>query len=97
VLLLILVTYSLAVTFDESWAPLIVVLVQIVTVWFALRTSGAGRWVRISASMILAASAVVAAVELLTGATDEPSPAIFAASSLLCPEARSAQEPGAGH
>jgi hypothetical protein len=83
VLLLILVTYSVAVAFDESWAPPIVVLVQIVTVWFALRTSGGFRWVKIFASVILAASAVVAAVDLLTGATDEPLPAIFAASSLL--------------
>ena len=83
VLLLIIVTYSLAVALDESWAPPLVALVQIVTVWFALRTSRASRPVRIAADVILGATAVVAVIEVSTGAADVPSPSIFAASSLL--------------
>jgi hypothetical protein len=83
VLLLITVTYSLAVAVDESWAPPLVVLVQIVTVWFSLRTSRAARTVRIAANVILAATAVIAVLEVSMGDLDDPSPLIFAASGLL--------------
>jgi hypothetical protein len=83
VLLLIIVTYSLAVAVDESWAPPLVVLVQIVTVWFSLRTSRALRTVRIAANVILTATAVIAVLEVSMGDIDHPSPWIFAASSLL--------------
>jgi Ion channel len=83
VLLLIIVTYSLAVAADPSWGPLLVALVQIVTVWFALRTSRSRREVRIVASVILAATAVIAVLEVSVGDPNDPSPWIFAASGVL--------------
>jgi len=83
VLLLLIVTYTLAVAFDESWAAPLVAVVSVVTVWFALRTSRAGRPVRIAVDVILAATTVVAVLEVSTGVTDDPSPVLFAASSVL--------------
>ena len=43
VLLLILATYVLATSLKANWVPSALLFVQIVTVWFALRTSRARR------------------------------------------------------
>jgi hypothetical protein len=64
VLLLILVTYALSAGLSSSWAPSLVIVVQIVTVWVALRASRARRPARVFASCALALSAVAAVANL---------------------------------
>ena len=83
VLLLIIVTYSLAVAASGSLAAPMVAFVQIVTVWMALRTSRSSPPVRIAAGVILAATAIIAILEVSVGDTDDPSPWIFVASGVL--------------
>ena len=56
VLLLILVTYGMSVSLRGRWSAPIVLLVQIVTVWFALRTAKARRSVRLAAECSLTTS-----------------------------------------
>ena len=64
VLLLILVTYALSAGLSTSWAASLVIVVQIVTVWVALRASRARRSARVLASCALALSALAAAANL---------------------------------
>jgi hypothetical protein len=81
VLLLTVVTYVLAASATASWAP-IVILAQIVTVWFALRTSEASRAVRLAADVALLAAALLAVAELFGGWTNQGG-VLFAASCVL--------------
>jgi hypothetical protein len=64
VLLLILVTYGLSAGLSTSWAASLVIVVQIVTVWVALRASRARRSARVLASCALAVSALAAVANL---------------------------------
>jgi len=64
VLLLILVTYGLSAGLSTSWAASLVIVVQIVTVWVALRASRARRSARVLASCALALSALAAVANL---------------------------------
>ncbi|MGO8961946.1 MAG: ion channel [Streptosporangiaceae bacterium] len=64
VLLLILVTYGLSAAISASWAGSLVIAVQIVTVWVALRASRARRSARVFASCALAISALAAVANL---------------------------------
>jgi Ion channel len=64
VLLLILVTYALSAALSASWAASLVIAVQIVTVWVALRASRARRSARVLTSCALAASALAAVANL---------------------------------
>jgi hypothetical protein len=84
VLLLILVTYGMSVSLGGRWSAPVVLLVQVVTVWFALRTSQARRSVRLTADVVLVAAAVVAVVDVIVrrGGGDS-SPAIFIVGSAL--------------
>jgi hypothetical protein len=84
VLLLILVTYGMSVSLRASWSASVVLLVQIVTVWFALRTSKARRSVRLTANVALIAVVAVAVVDLIVHKGDtETFPAIFIIGSAL--------------
>jgi hypothetical protein len=64
VLLLILATYGLSAGLSASWAPSLVIVMQIVTVWVALRASRARRSARVLASCALALSALAAVANL---------------------------------
>ena len=64
VLLLILITYALSAGLSTSWAASLVIVVQIVTVWVALRASRARRSARVLASCALALSALAAVANL---------------------------------
>jgi hypothetical protein len=64
VLLLILLTYVLSVTFTEGRTVSIVVAVQIATIWVALRASEARRRLRMIAGVFAALSALVAILNL---------------------------------
>ncbi len=64
VLLLILVAYALSAALSASWAGSLVIAVQIVTVWVALRVSRARRSARLLTSCALAVSALAAVANL---------------------------------
>lgn len=83
VLLLIVLTYTLAVSSRSRWGASVVLLVQIATVWFVLRTSRAGRSVRIAANFVFALAAVVAAANVLVGTDETPSWFLLLASVVL--------------
>ncbi|MEX2274022.1 MAG: ion channel [Actinomycetota bacterium] len=83
VLLLIVLTYGLSSTLSAAWAPSVVLFVQIVTVWFALRTSGARRSVLLVASVVLLIAGVVGAVGVFASSSEDVPPLIFFVSCLL--------------
>jgi hypothetical protein len=70
VLLMIVVTYVLAISLSETWAFAIVLFAQIATVWFTLRTSRARRAVRRAGDILLVLAGLVAVAYLVTGADD---------------------------
>jgi hypothetical protein len=82
VLLLIVATYVLSASLDERIGSSIVLLVQIASVWFALRTSRSRRGVRIGADIVLVGAAALAVASAIAGSS-EASPAVFVASCLL--------------
>jgi hypothetical protein len=82
VLLLIVLTYALSISQDRSpLAASAVLLVQIVTVWFALRTSEARRGLRLAATVVLIAAGFIAVAGGVTG--DSSLWAVLLASSIL--------------
>jgi Ion channel len=60
VLGLIVATYVAAVWVDAAWSPSLLVVLQVVTVWFALRTSRVRRGTRRVADVVLALALVAA-------------------------------------
>ena len=65
VLLSIVVTYAIAVTLTNTRAASLIIAVQVLTVWLALRASRARRPVRAAADVALAVALVAAVVGLL--------------------------------
>jgi uncharacterized membrane protein HdeD (DUF308 family) len=64
VLLLILLTYGVSITFSEGRAVSVVVAVQIATIWVVLRASEARRHLRMMAGVFAVLSAVAAILNL---------------------------------
>jgi hypothetical protein len=60
VVLLILLTYVVSVSVEAEWGASLVVVVQVATVWFALRTSRARRSARLVADALLVLASAVA-------------------------------------
>jgi hypothetical protein len=83
VLLLIVLTYTLAVSLSGWWASTLVLLVQVVTVSFALRTSRARRSLLLIARAALAAAVLVAAARVLGGSDVWLGAGVITASSIL--------------
>jgi hypothetical protein len=83
VLIFIIVSYALAVSLNGSWAPSVVLLAQIVTVWFALRTSNAKRGVLMLAGGLLLVAGVVGIVALFVGTAQHPLTLAFVVSCVL--------------
>jgi len=82
VLLLIVVSYALATSTSGRVGATAVLAVQIVTVWFALRTSRAHRSVRLAAFALMAYAAFAGIAGVLT--TDDSQAAwLFLANGLL--------------
>src|SRR5262245_19688138 len=82
VLALIVATYVVAVSSSPQWAP-VVMLMQVVTVWFASRTSRAVRAVRIVVDGILVVAVLFAFLDIFSGLPDEPESRVFAISAVL--------------
>jgi hypothetical protein len=82
VLGLIVATYVVAVSASARWAP-VVMLIQVVTVWFALRTSRTARVIRIVVDALLVVAVLFAFLDVFTGLPDEPESRVFAISAVL--------------
>ena len=83
VLLLLLATYMLSVSLTEPWGRSAVLMLQIATVWLALRVAQARRSVMLTASVALAVAAVVAVLNLVGSDGSGLAGAIFFISALL--------------
>src|SRR5829696_9634081 len=82
VLAMIVVTYVLAATLAQPWAVMVLLMVQITTVWLALRTAHAPRGFRLLANGLFVLAAV-AAVAHLVAQGDSTMPYVFTAASVL--------------
>jgi hypothetical protein len=83
VLVLIVITYGLSVSFRSVWSPTIVLLAQAVTVWVALRTSHARRAIRLTADAVVVAAVVVAVLDAVLREGGQPLPVVFIMGSIL--------------
>jgi Ion channel len=83
VLLLVVVTYIVSVSFTEAQAASIVLVVQLVTVWLTLRTSRARPVVRRTADIVLGLAAVVAVGSFFVHQRGTELGGIFAVCCLL--------------
>ena len=83
VIVMIVVTYGLAIQVAQPVGATVVLFVQIWTVWLALRTSHARRWLRSSANVMFALAGILAVVSLFQEEGDELLRYLFMASSLL--------------
>lgn len=86
VLLLIAITYAVAASVTGSaraWGASLVLVIQVATVWFALRTSGAHRIVRLFADVVLAVAVAIAIGAAVLTDGNDPSLVVLLCSSLL--------------
>ena len=83
VLILIVVTYVVAVTLTQPWGATIVLAVQIAAVTVTLHVSHARRLVRVVAIVALVLSGIVALGNLIYPCDDGLLPFLFACSTLL--------------
>lgn len=83
VVVMIVVTYVVAVASTESWALTVVLLVQIATVWLTLHTSHASRPLRRIAEVLFALAAVVGLLHLFNRTDDAVLALVFVAGGLL--------------
>jgi Ion channel len=83
VLLLVVVTYVVSVSFTEAQAASIVLVVQLATVWLTLRTSRARPVVRRVANIVLSLAAVVAVGSFFVHQRGTELGGIFAVCCLL--------------
>ena len=84
VMVLIFVTYLLSVTVTASWGKALVLVVQIATVWLALRISHARRGIIVVATLALAIALVVAVLSLVgVGEESTLAGAVFLTSGIL--------------
>jgi hypothetical protein len=81
-ILLIVITYALAVTVTQRWTVSLLLLVQVVTVWQALRASGARPGVRLGAAAVFLLALVAAVVNVVSTAGELVGYAFLAASVL---------------
>ena len=83
VVLLIMITYVVSVSVQAEWGASLVLVVQVATVWFALRTSRAQRAARLVADVLLVLAFVVAILAPLLDTSRGTSTFVLAASVVL--------------
>lgn len=83
VLVAILVTYLLSVSLTGVWARSVILLLQMVTVWLALRVSKSHPRVRVVSTVIVVLALVVAVVNLFGKDSEALSAIVFLTGSLL--------------
>lgn len=82
-LVMIMVTYLLAATLSQPWAPTLLLFTQIATVWQALRISAARRGVRIAASGLFVLSTIAALANLFATRSPVLAGVAFLAAAVL--------------
>ncbi len=83
ILVLLLITYVASATATQQWQRSIIVVLQVLTVWLALRVAGARRVVLTIAAIALAYAVVVAVVALFSDESDLTTGLLFIASTAL--------------
>jgi len=83
VLLLIVATYVLTATVSWQWGATVLLLVQISTVWLALRASLARRGLRLVANGLFCFAAVAAVANLVANGKPAVQPSVFMAAGVL--------------
>jgi diacylglycerol kinase family enzyme len=83
VLVLLIVTYVLAVTLTEQWGATILLFAQMATVWLALRTSMARRGLRLIATVLFILAGIAAVANLLAQQDPHFTVAAFLAAAVL--------------
>jgi hypothetical protein len=83
VLLMIVVSYVLATTLSQQWAVTVLLMVQIATVWLALRASQAPRGFRLVANGLFVLAAVAGVANLAAPSDSTLEPYVFTAASVL--------------
>jgi hypothetical protein len=83
VLLLLVVTYVLATALSRPWGATVLLLVQIATVWLALRTSQARRGLRMAANGLFVLAAAAAVAYLVAPSEPDLEPYVFVAAGVL--------------
>jgi len=83
VLVLVVLTYVVSVSFVAGWAQSVVLAIQIATVWLTFRTARAALSRRVLASVVFVAVAAVAFVNLFIVLTSEALAVAFVVSALL--------------
>src|SRR5687768_11102670 len=83
VLLMIVFSYSLAVSLPWEWGTSLVVAVQIGTVWVALHTSRARHRLRVTASVLVILASVAAVANLFASDADGLVALTFLAGAIL--------------
>lgn len=83
VLMLVVLTYLVSVSFADGWAQWVVIAIQFLTVWFTFRTARAALSVRTVIGMALGAVVLVTVVDTLLPVASPMLAAAFVLSSLL--------------
>ena len=83
VLLLLVATYVLATALSRPWGATALLLVQIATVWLALRTSQARRGLRMAANGLFVLAAAAAVAYLVAPSEPDLEPYVFVAAGVL--------------
>ena len=83
VLVLVVVTYVVSVSFVAGWAQSVVLAVQLATVWLTFRTARTPLSARVMVFVVFLAVAAVAFVNLFIAVTSEALAVAFVVSALL--------------
>ncbi len=83
VLMLVVLTYLVSVSFVTGWAQSAVIAIQLVTVWLTFRTARAALSARVMTLVALGAVATVAFVNLFITVTSQALAVAFVVSALL--------------
>lgn len=82
-LMLVVLTYLVSVSFAEGWAQWVVIAIQFLTVWFTFRTAGAALSARAVVVIAFGAVALVTVVDTFLPVASPLLAAAFVLSSLL--------------
>ena len=83
VLVLVVTTYAVSVSFVSGWAQTVVLAIQLVTVWLTFRTAGTALSARVFTILVFLAVAAVAFINLFIAVTSETLAVVFVVSALM--------------
>jgi len=83
VLVLVVLTYVVSVSFETGWAQSVVLAIQLVTVWLTFRTARAAISARVMALVVFVAVGAVALINVFVTVASQALAVAFVASALL--------------